>query len=229
MIEHYKDVLKKVGLFQNIKEDEIIGLVSCLQGTIKSYEDETTIFSAGDLVSHMGIVLEGELEGIKETVAGDRNIVAMLYTGDLFAEGIVCTAKRKSPLTVRTKTKSIILFIPYERVTQSCQKACSFHVQIIRNMLRILGEKNYALNRKMDYLILKGMREKIVLYLLQQQQEQESLSFNIKLNRSELAQYLNVSRSSMSRELARMKDEGLIDYYKNGFKIVNLERLKSYK
>ncbi|MEG0502735.1 MAG: helix-turn-helix domain-containing protein, partial [Cellulosilyticaceae bacterium] len=138
------------------------------------------------------------------------------------------TARRISPVTVRTKGKTKILFIPYEKVITSCGNTCTFHIQLIKNMLMVLGEKNYALNNKIDYLILKGMRKKLITYLLAQAKVQNSMAFNINLNRNELAEYLNVSRSAMSRELSRMKEEKLIDYYKNGFKIMNVECLREF-
>ena len=95
-------------------------------------------------------------------------------------------------------------------------------------MMLLLGEKNYMLNHKIDLLMLKGMREKLATYLLNEAQHQNSYAFNIPLNRNELADYLNVSRPSMCRELSRLKAEGIIDYYKNTFKILDIEQLKKY-
>ena len=46
------------------------------------------------------------------------------------------------------------------------------------------------------------------------------------MNREALADYLNVSRPSMSRELGRMKDEGVIDFYRSSFVVKDVEALK---
>ena len=101
-------------------------------------------------------------------------------------------------------------------------------------MITILGEKNKMLSRKIELLALKGMREKLATYLLYEQvrfqnnsSSKDTFSFSITPNRTELADYLNVSRSSMCRELSRMKDEGLIDYYQNTFKILEPDALKN--
>ena len=228
MIAKHFEVLKKCTLFNSIEEQNFEHLIHCLQGYIKSYKEDEVIFSAGDEIIHVGIVLEGQIELVKENLAGDSNIVAILGLSKIFAEGIVSTIKRKSPMTVCTKEKTKVLFIPYERLIQSCGNSCGFHLQLIKNMLISLGEKNYELNNKIDFLILKGMREKLATYLLGEASKQNTLSFNIDLNRNELAEYLNVSRSSMSRELSRMKDEGIIDYYRNGFKILNPDYLKEF-
>jgi Mn-dependent DtxR family transcriptional regulator len=48
------------------------------------------------------------------------------------------------------------------------------------------------------------------------------------MNRNQLADFLNVSRPSMSRELSRMKDEGIIDYHLSSVKIMDLEELRAF-
>lgn len=224
----YLHVLEKTSLFKGVDPSDLEHLMVCLGGFSKKYELGEYIIQLGQEVNHIGIILEGQAEVVKENIVGDRNIIAVLDPSHIFAEGIVCTTKRLSPVTVRTKTKAIVLFIPYEKVIITCGKSCGFHSQLIRNMLRVLGEKNYALNHKIDFLILKGMREKITLYLLEEARRSHSMAFNINLSRNDLAEYLNVSRSAMSRELSRMKEEKLIDYYKNSFKIVNYEALKTF-
>jgi DNA-binding transcriptional regulator LsrR (DeoR family) len=48
------------------------------------------------------------------------------------------------------------------------------------------------------------------------------------MNRQQLADFLNVSRPSMSRELSRMRDEGIIDFHLSAVRILDIERLKEY-
>jgi DNA-binding transcriptional regulator LsrR (DeoR family) len=92
--------------------------------------------------------------------------------------------------------------------------------------MKHLGEKNIGLNQKIELLMLKGMREKLATYLLNEYSKNNSLTFQIVPNRNELAEYLNVSRTSMCRELARMKELNILDYYQNSFKILDIEALK---
>jgi CRP-like cAMP-binding protein len=197
----------------------------CLGAQVKNYKEEEYVFLSGDVVNYIGIVLTGVVEIMKESLAGGKHILAFLEPSDMFAEGIVCTARRISPVTVRVKEDSEILLIPYERMIKSCGNSCTFHLSLIQNMMVILGEKNIRLNRKLELLTLKGMREKLASYLLNEANERGSSMFQIILNRTELADYLNVSRTSMCRELTRMKDEGLIDYYGNSFKLLDKKGL----
>ena len=89
----------------------------------------------------------------------------------------------------------------------------------------ILGEKNLHLNKKLDLLMIKGMREKISSYLYQIYEETGSLNITLPFNRNELAEYLNVSRTSMSRELTKMKEDHIIDFHLNQFRILSLDNL----
>lgn len=224
-MEQYYNVLKKCALFRNIDEKDFGTLLRCIGAQLKSVKADEYVFLAGDAVNHIGIILTGKIEIAKESLSGNKHIVALLGPADMFGEGIVCTLKRISPVTVQAKEDAKILTVPYERLIRSCGNSCNFHIGIIQNMFSVLGEKNISLNRKLELLALKGMREKLASYLLAESHERRSNMFQIMLNRTELAAYLNVSRTSMCRELARMKDEGLIDYYSGSFKLINKEKL----
>lgn len=224
-MEKYYPILKDCALFRNIGEKDLGSLMTCMEAKVKSFAAEDYIFLAGDEVNLVGIVLSGIVEVMKESLAGNKHIVAFLGPADMFAEGIVCTASRISPVTVRIKEAASILLIPYERIIRSCGNGCMFHISLIQNMMVVLGEKNVNLNKKLELLTLKGMREKIANFLLNEEMVRSSNTFLIMLNRTELADYLNVSRTSMCRELARMKEDGLIDFYGNSFKILNKEGL----
>jgi CRP-like cAMP-binding protein len=224
-MEQYDSILKNCALFRRIGEADIASLLKCLDTQVKSFKAEEYIFFSGDEVSSVGIVLTGVVEIMKENLAGNKHILAFLGPADMFGEGIVCTMKRISPVTVRVKEDAKILLIPYERIIKSCGNSCVFHINLIQNMMVVLGEKNVNLNRKLELLTLKGMREKLASYLLNESNERGSNMFLIRLNRSELADYLNVARTSMCRELARMKEEGILDFYGNSFKLINKELL----
>lgn len=218
-------ILKKCTLFADIKETQYQSLLTCIQAYTKTFQTNDYIFLIGEEVNYVGIVLSGALELRKENAAGFEHILDFVGPTQIFGEGIVCTKERISPVLVRAKEPSEILFIPYKRIITTCNNSCNFHVQMIQNMMLILGEKNFLLNQKIELLTLKGMREKLATYLLLESKKQHSQTFQIVPNRNELANFLNVARTSMCRELAKMKEDGLIDYYQNSFRILSKEAL----
>lgn len=225
-IEQYFNILSQCPLFKDILLDDYHRLLGCINGHMKLFSPGEYVFLSGDEVNYVGVVLQGSLELSKENPAGDKHIIDFLGPSNVFGEGIVCTTRRVSPVTVLVKENSRILMIPYERLIKSCGNSCSFHFQLIKNMMMLLGEKNFSLTTKMELILLKGMREKLSTFLLRESARQQKLTFQIIPNRNELAEHLNVSRTSMCRELARMKEEGIIDYYQNTFKILDRTKLK---
>ena len=98
--------------------------------------------------------------------------------------------------------------------------ACVFHHQLIENMVTIIAQKNRDLIRKVEVVSKRSIREKLLAYLSIQAQAQQSRYFEIPLGRVELAEYLCVDRSALTRELVKMKADGLIDYDRNCFRIL---------
>ena len=102
----------------------------------------------------------------------------------------------------------------------SCTMACCFHHRLIENMVHIIANKNRDLMRKVEVVSKRTIREKLLTCLLVQVQDQNFRYVEIPLGRVELAEYLCVDRSALTRELAKMKAEGLIDYDRNCFRIL---------
>lgn len=174
---------------------------------------------------YFGIVLSGISQVIKTDAAGRQMILSVLASTDLFGEVLACADIKKSPVTITAASKCEVLFIDFNRVVHLCSNACEFHSILIKNMLRVIARKNLELNRKINYLSLKGMREKLSAFMLDQAEKNGSMKFKISMSRSELADYLNVDRSAMSRELSRMKHEGILETDKNLFIIRDVNYL----
>ncbi len=221
----FKNSLLQCPLFKGISFEDIEHIMQCFALSPYRCNADDYVILSGDQVNYVYIILEGSVELMKETYSGSRHIIAILGPSHMFGEGIVCTSHRISPVTVRTKEPTVLLKFSYQKIMKPCSNVCGFHTRLIFNMMLLLGDKNYVLNQKMELLMLKGMREKLATYLLSEKQRNNCDKFAITMNRNELADYLNVSRPSMSRELGRMREEGIIDYHKNNFRLLDLERL----
>ena len=224
----YRQVLGKVRLFDNIGPDDTEKMLGCLGAALKNYAKDELILKAGDRITGIGIVLGGMVQIVKDDLYGKRSIMANIEPGDIFAEVLACVGIPKSPITAIAAEDAEVMFIGFERIVTNCPNGCGFHTTLIQNMLKIIAEKNLILSKKLDFIQIKSLRERIAAYLIEQSKAGGGAFFNIPFDRSGLADYLNADRSALSRELARMKEDGLIDYHKNGFKLLDLERLYDY-
>jgi CRP-like cAMP-binding protein len=115
---------------------------------------------------------------------------------------------------------SELLFIDFRRLASPCVNACAFHARLIRNMLNIVSVKNIALTRKIEHVSRRTTREKLLSYLSDAAKKAGGGWFSIPFNRQELADYLYVERSAMSATLSKLRDEGVLLYRRNNFKLL---------
>lgn len=213
-------ILEKVSLFQGIQKSEISDVLNCMDSNTKKYSKNQIIVREGMKMNNLGIILDGSVQVIREDIMGNRMIVASLFSGEIFGETFACAGVDASPVSVIADEDSTILWIALTRIVTPCTTACDFHSQLIMNLLQILAKKNLYLNNKMELLSKRSIREKILSYLAEQANKHKTAVFEIPLNRNEMADYLCIDRSAMSRELSKLKEEGILDYHKNSFRFL---------
>lgn len=201
-------------------------MFQCINPVVRKYAKNEVLAIIGHSLEGIGIVVEGELEIARESAAGDKLIIAIAGEGETFGEMAAFSGSRIWPATVTARTDCKIMFIDPDKFTGGCSQSCVFHKKLIQNMLRIIAQKAIQLNRKVEYLSIKSMRGKICTYLLEQSKLFKNNTFILPMNKNDLADYLNVSRPSMSREFGRLKEEGIIDYYLSSIRLKDMDALK---
>ncbi len=226
MLKKYYKILEKNPLFDDIDDYSIDQLLGCLQPKVKTYEKNEFIAFAGDEFTSIGVVLEGQVTVIKENASGNKVMMSLLDPGDMFGEMIAFSNFSKWPATVQTTKNATIMFMEKSAIVGDCPKMCTWHKSLIQNMLKIVSNRALMLNKKVEYLSIKSMRGKLSNFFLEEYKKSKSQVLDLSMNRNELADFLNVSRPSMSREMGKLKEEGIIDYKKNQIRIVDLDGLK---
>ncbi|MGD9568862.1 MAG: Crp/Fnr family transcriptional regulator [Sedimentibacter sp.] len=219
-------VIKNNQLFDNINEEEIKHILKCGNTLVAEYKDNQTVFQKDDTIKKMGIVLEGQFNIVSQKYNGTRVIVTALEQNDLFGEALAFSSIKESPYDLVSSGNSKALIIPYNIFFNMCQELCSFHNTLISNMLTIMSDKIVMLNNKMNILNAETLKGRIAVYLLALHKKTNSIIFDMPMKRQELADFLNVKRPSLSRELSNMQHDKIIDVYRSTVKIIDLERLK---
>ena len=115
---------------------------------------------------------------------------------------------------------SAVIFFDLKRILTARSSACRFHTIVVQNLFFAISEKNRKLVQKLGHMSKRSTREKLISYLSEQAKEHNSSSFAIPFNRQQLADFLSLDRSAMSNELCKMRDEGLLEFDKNSFKLL---------
>jgi CRP-like cAMP-binding protein len=226
MYEEWTDLLQRTRIFQDISAAEMEAMLACLQPKVIPYRKEAAIALAGDKFTCIGIILSGTAAVTKENAAGNRVIIAIIGPGELFGEVAAFGGGGVWPATVYAQEECTVLFLPPDMIIGECPKICASHRKMIANTLRLVSEKALRLNQKLEYLALKSIRGKISLYLLEQYNKKGSATFMLPMKRNELADFFNVTRPSLSREMGQMREEGLIDFHMASVKLKDIEALK---
>ena len=225
-MKEYLDVIGKSAIFEGVRPDETEQMLNCLSPVFRKYRRNDLITIAGEPFTGIGILLKGEASVSKETPSGNRMVIHMIKPGDMFGEMIGFSDHSTWPATVQAVGEAAAIFIPRERIIGECQRLCSWHRIIIQNMLRLVSNRALMLNKKLEYLTIKSMRGKLSALFLDQYRKEGRATFTLSMNRNQMADFLNVSRPSMSREMSRMKAEGLIDYHLSSIRLLDIPALE---
>jgi len=214
-------------LFKGMNDAEITSVLTCLNPKVYRYSKNELVAIEGDQLTGLGVVLAGDVVVTRENAVGNRIIIATNGPGGMFGEIAAFAGNFMWPATIIARETCEVMFLPSEKIVGSCENACVSHKLMIANVLKIISLKALLLNKKIDYLVIKSMRGKVCAFLLDQFKKQGKQTFVIPLKRNELADFLNVSRPSLSREMGKLRDEGIIEFHRASIKIKDLNTLKT--
>lgn len=212
--------LKENLLFKDISESEIEQILNVVPNSQKNYFDGEIIVHQGDIINNIGIVVEGNAVGKKYTFDGEEIIVSHFGENRIFADVLSGADGYASPVTIQAIKGCTILFIDYHKLIFSQYPSTQ---RVLRNMIQNISLKFFYQNKRMDILMIKSVRGKVLAYLEWQKEINNSNKFRISLDRRLMADFLGVERSALSRELSRMKKERIIEYHKNEFILLNFD------
>lgn len=215
-------MILKSALFKDITDDEFEQIKSEMYVREKEYRKGDTIFRCGDRVSEIGVVVSGGV--MIETVdpEGKKSILSRVGCGGVFAETyVVCNEPLMVDVVCGENSK--ILFLNFHRLLKGDNTKNRSGEKILKNLLLISANKNLVLSKRIFCTAPKGIRAKVTAYLKSESVKSGSDSFSVPFNRYQMADYLGVDRSALSKELCAMRDEGLIAFRKNNFKLLSAQ------
>ena len=209
--------LQKSMLFRGMTEPEIIKALQALEAHEKRYEKGETLLIAGTITERMGLVLEGSVTIESNDAWGNRTIISHVGKGQVFAETYALMKNEPMLVDVTASEDCRILFLRSSRIQSLNSSLESWALKYITNLLTISMHKNLILSGRSFHTAPKTIRGRVMAYLNSVSLQRRSREFDIPFDRQQLADYLNLERSALSKELGKMQREGLISCRKNHF------------
>ena len=218
-----QQILQKSRLFFDMTDRELGRCLASMNAREDHFEKGDVIFHAGDVTDLIGIVLSGSATIENTDLWGNRAILTIAEAGDIFAETYAILGNEPLLIDVTANGPCRILFLHAGQLlsqTDFPDSPKAWQLKFIRNLLQSSARKNLTLSGRSFHTSPKTIRGRVMAYLDSMSLKKRSTEFDIPFDRQQMADYLNTDRSALSKELGKMKREGLIDFCHSHFKLL---------
>ncbi|MCC6094673.1 MAG: Crp/Fnr family transcriptional regulator [Eubacterium sp.] len=221
------NIMKKSYLFQGLTEDQLQQLLDSSYLRTQQFRKGEQIFDESDKPTDIMLLIRGNLVIAQNTLSGKRMILSRITDpGDTFGEVYVFKHLPSYDMYAETLEPTAILFVNASLLSDQCDKKYMQSAdRMVRNQLMMFASKAYTMNRRLRILGSPSIREKIARLLIERQGSGNRVRV---MPREEMADYLNVTRPSLSREISAMVKEGIIRNEGQTLVILDQEKLEEY-
>lgn len=209
--------MRSTMLFSSFSEAELAEILSSLRAEEKNYPKGSTILYAGGKTERMGLVLNGSVLIESNDMWGNRTVLGRMVRGQFFAETYALLRDEIMLVDVVAAEDVSILFFNLSPLFSDTSEKADWVYSLLNKLLLILANKNINLSRRSFHTSPKTIRGRLMSYLNEVSLIKNSKEFDIAFDRQQLADYLGVERSALSKELGKMQNEGLISSKKTHF------------
>lgn len=221
MINLILESISKSEIFKGIEISIIMELLENITKHIKEFNKGEVIHHQGDICKTLSIVVKGKacIQTIKAN--GDILVLSEFNAGDIFAEALLFAKENIYPAEVIALSNLSIMEFTREEIMIMMTK----NTKVSENIVSLLSDKIVMLKKKINLIEAGSVREKICRLILQKSKEQQSNIIKIK-SKKILAEEIGIPRPSFSRELIKMKEDGIIDYTLKEITILDIDSIK---
>ena len=217
----------KVPIFENLNNEELLKIVNTINH--KEYAKGDVVFTEGNVANTLFFINEGKIKLYKYTKDGKEQILHVLSEGDFFGE-LELIKPSKYGFNSKAIIDSKICTLTKDEMKEIMMKNPEIGIKVLETVGERLSKveslvKNLATNdvdSRMAYL-LTDLMEKYGENI------EKNISIELPLSREEMANFIGVTRETISRKLKKFEDEKLIKIV--GTKIIIIldeEGLKDY-
>lgn len=204
-------------LFKNLSAEDLAYALRFFDAKELVLKKGTFFKRIGETAPRFGLVLSGSLQVYMDEPDGGRLVMASLGPGAVFGQAMAYLGKEEPVYIVATAESRVL--------TMSTGRVCSVSkdprdAEISARFTAMLAETTLSMNRRIQVLSKLTIREKLLAFFAEVPGFSEGKTVELTLNREDMAAYLGVNRSALSRELSCLKKEGKIDYYRNSFRLL---------
>lgn len=213
------EILRNTSLFHDLS-DEVILKELLPRGTLKEVQKGEQLITFGKSMDYFGVIVRGRINLMQFHSDGKDGVLSVLKESDLMGVDLICTTNRVAPYSAVATRQSQILCFPASVIMDPESFSDEIYEKILSNLLQFISDENIRNGYRLMILSQRKIRSRILTYLSIQANKRRSNTFEIPFNRSEMASYLCVEQTCLSHELSLMAQEGLIQFERNRFTLL---------
>ena len=217
-MKNYLGLLKQIDLVKSFDTNQLASLLQAKGNKVNSYEKNNIVHFVGEVCENLEIILSGEVVVERIDESGKLMTIAEFFNGDILGGNLLFSKNPHYPMTVTAKKATIILEISKIQLFDLFAGSLDF----LKSYLEYISDHSVILGDRIKHYVNRTIRECIISYLDYESKKQESSTIKLTISKKALAERIGVQRTSLSRELAKMRNEGLIEFDKNNRKLVSL-------
>ncbi|QRN86695.1 Crp/Fnr family transcriptional regulator [Clostridia bacterium] len=215
------DDLENSVLLQSLPPSLVKEYIQSGRFQIASYSKDQILHMEGDICTQLEIVIKGSIAIERIDKSGGLLTVILFESGKLLGANLVFSNEPNYPMTVTAKANSTVLCIKKGLAFE----LLSIYPKFLLTFLELISVQSVQLGTKIKHHVRRTIREAIISYLEQEYLQQGDTTIHLNLSKKALAERMGVSRTSLSRELQKMKLDKLIDYDRHSIRMLDLRRL----
>ncbi len=218
MSDKYFKLMEESKLFKSLPKDEIKSYLENGKFIVKNYKKGSVIHFEDEVCDKIEMILSGKVVIDSLDEAGNLLNITDFYKDGILGGNLIFSSHPYYPMTITALSDSTIVSFNKNTLTELFDASKS----LLMTFMELISDNTSILSRKIKTNINKSIREKITIYLRTQQKLQGTSNIKLNIPKNKLAEKMGVQRTSLSRELAKMKAEGFIDYDRDKMSIIKL-------
>ncbi|PKM60139.1 MAG: Crp/Fnr family transcriptional regulator [Firmicutes bacterium HGW-Firmicutes-4] len=201
-------VLLSHSLFSDFSDEALNQVFRAHYYEKREYEKDQVIHFQNECCRTMDLILSGRVAVQNLDREGNVLTISIFQDGDVLGANLIFSSRNNYPMTVLAQSLVEILHLDQEMILELCQMNRTFMI----GLMKAISDKTLILTDKINAISMKTIRQCIIDFLHYESRIQKSQRIRLPSSKKDLAQRFGIQRSSLSRELNKMRQDGLIDY-----------------
>lgn len=193
--------------FNNISNSSKNKLLLLLDSKMHTFKKNESVLNNYRKENIIGIVEKGNIQLIKDNDNG-TNILKEYRENDVFTTNVDLN---KLDMNLISKEDSTVILIDYDYIIENLNNEKKYFNDFIKNLFVIYNDLIIELNERIEILSKKTIRSKLLTYFNIRYNQKKSKYIYLPYNYKDLAEYLAIDRTAMTREMKYLKEDGFIE------------------